>query len=199
MITTGRHLNSKPIGIRGWNDGSICIEIYGDFDKGHDVMTKAQKEAVIALYGELCKRFDIPVNTNHIRPHCWFTAGGAYLGKYNSSRSAKTCPGTNFMGYGCSPSGFAKFINKVKAYVNDEETSKEEDKTLFKQYIAKSTVDGLVGRKGPGVEYDKVTMIDTDIAITIVGEAKAEDGGTWLKCKSGYYVNKKYMEFVRYA
>ena len=31
------------------------------------------------------------------------------------------------------------------------------------------------------------------------GEEKAKNGGTWLKCKSGYYVNKKYMEFVRYA
>ena len=159
-------------------------------------MTKAQKEAVIALYGELCKRFDIPVNTSHIRPHCWFTAGGTYLGKYDPNRSAKTCPGTNFMGYGCSPSGFAKFINKVKAYVNGKETPKDK---AFKQYIAKPTVDGLVGRKGPGVEYDKVAMIDTDIAITIVDKEKAKDGGTWLKCKSGYYVNKKYMEFVRYA
>ena len=199
MITTGRNLNSKPIGIRGWNDSAICIEIYGDFDKGKDVMTSAQKKAVIVLYGELCKRFDIPVNTSHIRPHCWFTAGGTYLGKYDSSRSAKTCPGTNFMGYGCSPSGFAKFIKEVKAYVNGKEAPKEEDKASFKKYIAKPTVDGLVGRKGPGVEYDKVTMIDTDIAVTIVGEAKAKDGGTWLKCKSGYYVNKKYMEFVRYA
>ena len=198
-ITTGRHLNSKPIGIRGWNDGAICIEIYGDFDKGKDVMTAAQKKAVIALYGELCKRFDIPVNTNHIRPHCWFTAGGTYLGKYDSSRSAKTCPGTNFMGYGCSPSGFAKFIKEVKAYVNGGKAAVEEPKTSFKQYIAKPTVDGLVGRKGPGAEYDKVTIIDPDIAVTIVDEAKAKDGGTWLKCKSGYYVNKKYMEFVRYA
>ena len=199
MITTGRHLNSTPIGIMGWNTNAICIEIYGDFDKGKDVMTKAQKEAVIALYGELCKRFKIPVDTAHIRPHCWFTAGGTYLGKYNSSRSAKTCPGTNFMGYGCSPSGFAKFINEVKAYVNGKEAPKEEDKASFKQYIAKPTVDGLVCRKGPGVEYDKVAMIDTDIAITIVGETKAKDGGTWLKAKSGYYVNKKYMEFVRYV
>ena len=65
--------------------------------------------------------------------------------------------------------------------------------------IAKPTVDGLVGRKGPGVEYDKVTMIDTDIAVPIVDEEKAKDGGTWLKCKSGYYVNKKYMKFVRYV
>ncbi len=193
-ITTGRHLNSTPIGIRGWNTNAICIEIYGDFDKGKDVMTKAQKEAVIYLYGELCKHFKIPVDTAHIRPHCWFTAGGTYLGKYDSSRSAKTCPGTNFMGYGCSPSGFAKFLAKVKAYVNDKEEAKEE---VFIQYIAKPTVDGLVCRKGPGTEYDKVTTIDTDIAVTIVGEAKSKDGGTWLKCKSGYYVNKKYMKFVR--
>ena len=197
-ITTGRHLNSTPIGIRGWNTNAICIEIYGDFDKGKDKMTAAQKKAVIALYGELCKRFKIPVNTSHIRPHCWFTAGGTYLGKYDSSRSAKTCPGTNFMGYGCSSKGFAKFINEVKAYVNGGKPAKEEDEASFKQYLAKPTVDGLVCRKGPGAEYDKVTMIDPDIAVTIVDEEKAKDGGTWLKCKSGYYVNKKYMEFVRY-
>ena len=161
-------------------------------------MTKAQKKAVIALYGELCKRFKIPVDTAHIRPHCWFAAGGSYLGKYDPNRSAKTCPGTNFMGYGCSPSGFAKFINEVKVYVNGKEAPKEEDEASFRKYIAKPTVDGLVGRKGPGVEYDKVTMIDTDIAVTIVGEEKAKDGGTWLKCKAGYYVNKKYMEFVKF-
>ena len=198
-ITTGRHLNSTPIGIRGWNTNAICIEIYGDFDKGKDVMTAAQKKAVIALYGELSKRFNIPVNTTHIRPHCWFTAGGTFLGKYDSSRSAKTCPGTNFMGHGCSPSGFAKFINEVKAYVNGGKAAVEEPKASFKKYIAKPTVEGLVCRKGPGAEYDKVTMIDPDIAVTIVDEEKAKDGGTWLKCKSGYYVNKKYMEFVRYA
>ena len=114
-ITTGRNLNSTPIGIRGWNTNAICIEIYGCFDKGKDKMTAAQKKAVIYLYGELCKRFDIPVNTTHIRPHCWFTAGGTYLGKYNPSRSAKTCPGTAFWGYGCSPDGFAHFI-KVEQF-----------------------------------------------------------------------------------
>ena len=200
MITTGRHPNSTPIGIKGWNTNAICIEIYGDFDKGHDVMTKAQKEAVIALYGELCKKFKLTPSTSTIRPHCWFTAGGSYLGKYDPNRSAKTCPGTNFMGYGCSPSGFAKFLAEVKAYVNGKEAPKEEVKpTSFKKYIAKPTVDGLTCRKGPGVEYDKVTLIDTDIAVTIIDEEKAKDGGTWLKCKSGYYVNKKYMKFVRYV
>ena len=200
-IVTGRKLsNTQAIGIRGWNSNKICIEIYGNFDKGKDKMKPVQKETVIALYGELCKKFDIPVNTSHIRPHCWFTAGGTYLGKYDPNRSAKTCPGTNFMGYGCSPNGFAKFLAEVKDYVNGKEASKDETKPAsFKQYIAKPTVDGLVGRKGPGVEYDKVTLIDTDIAVTIIGEYKAKDGGTWLKCKAGYYVNKKYMKFVRYV
>lgn len=192
-ITTGRHLNSTPIGIRGWNTNAICIEIYGDFDKGKDVMTKAQKKAVIALYGELCKRFKIKPSTSTIRPHCWFTAGGTYLGTYNPYKSAKTCPGTNFWGKGCSKDGFAWFIQDVKNYIDGNK-----DTGSFKQYIAKPTVDDLNCRKGAGVEYDVECTINKDVAITIVDEVKAKDGGIWLKAKSGYYVNKKYMKFVRY-
>lgn len=192
-ITTGRNLNSTPIGIRGWNTNAICIEIYGDFDKGKDVMTKAQKKAVIALYGELCKRFKIKPSTSTIRPHCWFTAGGTYLGTYNPYKSAKTCPGTNFWGKGCSKDGFAWFIQDVKNYIDgNKETGS------FKRYIAKPTVDNLNCRKGAGVEYDVECTINKDVAITIVDEVKAKDGGIWLKAKSGYYVNKKYMKFVRY-
>ena len=198
-ITTGRNLNSTPIGIRGWNDHAICIEIYGCFDKGHDKMTAAQKKAVIYLYGLLCKRFNIPVNTTHIRPHCWFTAGGTYLGKYNPSRSAKTCPGTAFWGHGCSPDGFAHFIKDVKNYVNGKkEEPKEEKPKEFKEYIARCITNDLNCRKGPGVKYDVVDTIDKGVAITIV-EEKEVDGGTWCKGKAGYWVNKKYLEFVRYV
>ena len=198
-ITTGRHLNSTPIGIRGWNTNAICIEIYGDFDKGKDVMTAAQKKAVIALYGELCKRFKIKPSTSTIRPHCWFTAGGTYLGTYNPYKSAKTCPGSNFWGKGCSKDGFAWFIQDVKNYIyGNKETDSQPDTGSFKRYIAKPTVDDLNCRKGAGVEYDAECTINKDVAITIVDEVKAKDGGIWLKAKSGYYVNKKYMKFVRY-
>ena len=197
-ITTGRNLNSKPIGIRRWNDGAICIEIYGKFDKGHDKMTKEQKQAVIMLYGELCKRFKIPVDTRHIRPHCWFTAGGTYLGTYNSSRSAKTCPGTNFWGKGCSKDGFAWFIKDIKDYVNGKKEEPKKDKA-FKQYIARCTTDELNCRKGPGTKYDIETQINKGVAITIVAEEKVDDGGIWGKAKSDYWVNKKYLEFVKYV
>ena len=197
-IIVSRNLNSKPIGIKGWNDGALCIEIYGNFDKGKDIMNTSQKKAVIYLYGELCKRFKIPVDTAHIRPHCWFTAGGSYLGKYNSSRSAKTCPGTNFWGLGCSTSGFNKFLADIKEYVNGKEAQASPTDDKFKQYIARVNTDGLNARKGPGSEHDIECVLNKGIAITVVAEVKAKDGGTWCKCKAGYYTNKKYMEFVRF-
>ena len=195
-ITTGRHLNSTPIGIRGWNTNAICIEIYGDFDKGKDVMTAAQKKAVVALYGELCKRFKIKPSTSTIRPHCWFTARGTYLGKYDSSRSAKTCPGTNFMGYGCSTTGFAKFIKEVKAYIDGEESKevvKEEPKEEKSEGIYRVRTDELNVRKGPGVNFEKTNEVHKGDAFTIV-----EINGNWGKLKSGIgWINLSYTEKVK--
>ena len=195
-ITTGRHLNSTPIGIRGWNTNAICIEIYGDFDKGKDVMTAAQKKAVIVLYGELCKRFKIKPSTSTIRPHCWFTARGTYLGKYDSSRSAKTCPGTNFMGYGCSTTGFAKFIKEVKAYIDGEESKevvKEEPKEEKSEGIYRVRTDELNVRKGPGVNFEKTNEVHKGDAFTIV-----EINGNWGKLKSGIgWINLSYTEKVK--
>ena len=195
-ITTGRHLNSTPIGIKGWNTNAICVEIYGDFDKGKDVMTAAQKKAVIALYGELCKRFKIKPSASTIRPHCWFTARGTYLGKYDSSRSAKTCPGTNFMGYGCSTTGFAKFIKEVKAYIDGEESKevvKEEPKEEKSEGIYRVRTDELNVRKGPGVNFEKTNEVHKGDAFTIV-----EINGNWGKLKSGIgWINLSYTEKVK--
>lgn len=205
-ITTGRNLNSTPIGIRGWNTNAICVEIYGDFDKGKDKMTDAQKKAVIALYGELCKRFDITPSNKTIRYHCWFTAGGTYLGKYDAGRSAKSCPGTNFFGGNSMAQFKANFLPAVKKYISTgstdskkEEPKKEEPSKKFKKYIARCTTNDLNCRKGPGVNYDIERQIDKGVAITIIEEKKLSDGSTWAKALSGYWVNKKYLEFVRYA
>ena len=123
-IVTGRSLNKNPAGITGWNSGAICIEIYGNFDKGHDVMTAQQKRAVIMIYGELCKRFNLTPSTNTIRPHAWFTSGGSYLGDYIAGKSRKTCPGTAFMGIGNTKSAFTNhFIPWIKDYIANGSTT----------------------------------------------------------------------------
>ena len=134
-IVTGRSLNSTPIGITGWNTNAICIEIYGNFDKGKDNMTEAQKKAVIGLYGELCKKFKLTPSTYTIRPHCWFTAGGTYIGDYSISKSAKTWPGTNFMGIGNTKKSFVnEFYPMIKKYINGESTSKVKEPVQTSKY-----------------------------------------------------------------
>ena len=77
-IVTGRSFNSNPAGISGWNSNAVCIEIYGNFDKGKDIMTEEQKKAVIACYGELGKKFKLTPSTTTIRCHGWFTSSGIY-------------------------------------------------------------------------------------------------------------------------
>ena len=65
--------------------------------------------------------------------------------------------------------------------------------------IQLDTTDNLNCRKGAGTNYEVETVINKGVAITIVAEKKLSDGSTWVKAKSGYWVNKKYMEFVRYV
>lgn len=118
-IVTGRSLaKTTAIGITGWNSKKICIEIYGNFDRGQDTMNDTQKNAVIACYALLCKKFKLTPSASTIRCHAWFTSGGTYLGTYIAGKSRKTCPGTNFMGFGNTKEAFEKnFYPAVKKYM----------------------------------------------------------------------------------
>ena len=194
-IVTGRKLsNTTAIGIKGWNSNKICIEIYGNFDKGKDVMTKEQKEAVITVYGELCKKFKITPSVSTIRCHAWFTAGGTYLGDYNSKRSAKTCPGTNFMGFGNSKAAIRdNFIPLIKNYISGKTTTTVKDPVACGVYRIKSP-DGVLNiRKGPGASYEKVGQVKNGEAYTIT-----KISGSWGYLKSGAgWINLSYTEKVK--
>lgn len=213
-IVTGRRLSkTTAIGIKGWNSNKICVEIYGNFDK--DVMTKEQKEAVICLYGELCKKFNLTPSTSTIRCHAWFTAGGTYLGDYVAGRSAKTCPGTKFMGFGNKKSAFEKnFIPMIKQYIANgtidtgdapkesspvkKATDALSDMNGFKQYIVRVTASSLNGRKGPGMNYEIIQKAAKGVAVTIV-EEKMNGETKWGKTASGYWISLAYTKFVRYV
>ena len=97
--------------------------------------------------------------------------------------------------------GICKYLGVTykKAATKVEEPKEEAKPSTFKQYIARCKVNDLNCRKGPGTNYDVECQIDKGVAITIVEEKKSSDGGTWCKAKSGYWVNKKYMKFVRYV
>lgn len=192
-ITTGRNLNSTPVGIKGWNTNAICIEIYGDFDKGKDIMTEEQKKAVIFVCALLADKFGISKDANGIRPHCWFTANGTYLGGYDSYKSAKTCPGTNFMGFGNTKKAFdSNFYPLIKAYkYNSTLTST----TITKQQYLRVLQDVNI-HSTPDFDASSVCgKAEKGEALTII--KKIERTGTDMYyVKAGYYItaSPKYVE-----
>ena len=192
-IVTGRSLNSNPAGISGWNSNAICVEIYGNFDKGHDIMKQAQKDAVIMLYGELCKKFKLTPSNTTIRPHAWFTSGGTYLGDYVAGRSRKTCPGTNFMGIGNSRSAFDnKFIPMIKAYINGQTVTSTPAPTQPTQqptasttnsgkYIVRYLQNVLNSQYGAGLVVDGLYGPKTEAAIRTLKVGSRGDHVIWLQ------------------
>ena len=103
----------------------------------------------------------------------------------------------NYMKGKLTEANIRNCTNKKGASIVGDTATKEQ--TAFKQYIVRCTVESLNGRTGPGSEYSVACVITKGTAVTIVGEYKAKDGGTWLKTKSGYYINKKFTDFVRYV
>ena len=190
-IVTGRSLNSNPAGISGWNSGAICVEIYGNFDKGQDTMTAEQKKAVIMLYGEMCKKFKLTPSTNTIRCHAWFTSGGTYLGDYIPGKSRKSCPGTNFMGFGNSKSAIENnFIPLIKAYINGNAatipTTPQNPTTSVKpasegKYIVRYLQTVLNSVYGAGLTVDGLYGTKTEAAIRTLKVGSRGDHVIWLQ------------------
>lgn len=95
-LLTGRSLEKSPACITNQNANSVCIENFGDFDSGRDTMSNLQKNAIIAVTAALCKKFNLPVNSNTIVYHHWFRLDNGV--RNNGAGNNKSCPGTNFFG-----------------------------------------------------------------------------------------------------
>jgi SH3-like domain-containing protein len=199
-ITTGRNLNSTPIGIAGWNSNAICVEIYGNFDKGQDIMTKEQRKAVIFVFALLAEKFSIPKTSTYIRPHAWFTSGGTCLWNYYPGKSRKTCPGTNFMGFGNTKKAFENnFYPLLKAYKygsSSTTTAPIVDTTEDNEYkvgIYEVTADVLNVRNGANASYTKVGSLNKGEQVVI---SKIENNWGYVKDKNGW-ISLAYTKFVK--
>lgn len=122
-IMTGRNIEATPAGIRGANTGAICIECLGNFDDGKDVMTAAQKNAIVAAVKILADKFKLNA-AEDIVYHAWYSADGRALGDYVKGHSVKSCPGNSFFG-GNSLTAYEKnllpLIEKYEKEINNME------------------------------------------------------------------------------
>lgn len=118
-ISLDRNLNDVPAGIRGANTGAICVENIGNFNAGGDVITAEHRKTIIHLYACMAEKFNIPIDTDHIVYHAWYTATGTRLPDYDPKRSSKTCPGDKWWGDGNTIAAAKKnFLPQIKAELN---------------------------------------------------------------------------------
>ena len=144
IIMTGRNLEATPAGIYGANSGAICIECLGNFDKGGDTMTEAQKNAIVAAVKILLDKFKLEAEKN-VEYHAWWTANGSDLGDYVKGKSAKTCPGTNFLGGNTLTSYEKNLMPLIKNYGKAEvKVEKLKEVTEINDIVWELTNAGIV-------------------------------------------------------
>jgi hypothetical protein len=117
-VAVCRSFEKTPACIFGANQGCVCIENLGNFDKGRDTMRDAQRDAIIQVNALLCKKFGVHPDTEGIVYHHWFDLGTGK--RLNGKGVTKTCPGTAFFGGNSVANCTANFIPLVKAALNQQ-------------------------------------------------------------------------------
>lgn len=142
-ILTGRSMNVAPAGIVGCNKYGICIENLGNFNKGRDTMTQAQKDAIVIVTAALLKHFGLNPEDG-VTYHCWWTAKGTYIGTYSSTRSCKTCPGTNFFGGNTMAAYTSHLMPLIKQAIAGTYGKVVDDEVVVKKAILNSSTKRTV-------------------------------------------------------
>lgn len=111
-IAVSRPFDTAPEGSIGTkaNMCGIAIENVGNFDAGHDVMTKEHKETIIYITALLCVKFGLEPSVDSITYHHWwhYKTGERVLDNAKDYE-VKSCPGTAFFG-GNSTAGAKKYF-----------------------------------------------------------------------------------------
>ncbi|NYE06151.1 LysM repeat protein [Bacillus niacini] len=100
-VAVSRPLNIIPEGTIGpkANSVGIAIEHVGNFDSGHDVMTKEQQETIIYINALLCIKFGLTPSIDSITYHHWWhMKTKERVLDATASYNVKSCPGTGFFG-----------------------------------------------------------------------------------------------------
>jgi hypothetical protein len=111
-IAVCRPMDVIPAGIKGANQFGVCIEHFGNFDQGSDVMAEEHKETIVRMNALLLKKFNLLPSTDSVVYHHWFDIVTGQ--RTNGTGTVKTCPGTNFFGGNKVEDCQQKFIPLIK-------------------------------------------------------------------------------------
>lgn len=127
-IAISRPFNIAPEGSIGnkANYAGLMIENIGNFDIGHDVMTKEQKDTIVYMTALLCLKFGLTPSIDSITYHHWWNLKtGERVLDNAKSFEVKTCPGTGFFGGNTTTSAKKYFYPLIQKKMNDISSTME--------------------------------------------------------------------------
>jgi len=190
IIAVCRPMNTMPAGIKGANEGAICIENLGNFDIGGDAMSDAQRDTIIQLNALLCKKFNLKPNINTIIYHHWYdlTSGQRKNGEGNT----KSCPGTNFFGGNSVEAAKAGVLPLISGGLSGLISSGPNVPPALEE-TAEVTASSLNVRSGPDTSSPVVEVLQKGATIKVY---EKNDG--WCKIHSAEerWVSEKYLRFL---
>lgn len=194
-VLTGRSIEKSPACITGNNANAICIENLGNFDKGADEMTEAQRNAIISVTASLCKKFSFIPDTNTIVYHHWFNLATGV--RNNGSGNNKSCPGTNFFGGNKVEDCKTHFIPLIKQKLNTV-TSNDNSLLPILRYV--SVISNTLNiRTGAGTDHP----ISKERNPALLGSVLRvyEEKNLWYRISSSaqHWVNSRYTKEVKRA
>lgn len=193
-IVTGRSFEKSPACIYGNNANTFCIESIGNFDKGGDVMTNEQKDAIISVTANLCKKFNMVPDTNKIVYHHWFNLTTGV--RNNGSGNNKSCPGTNFFGGNKVDDCKKYFIPLVSSHLKELLTVIESENII--KYVS-VTADMLNVRSGPSSASALIKNREATLFGVVV--RVYEEKNKWYRISSSFqhWVSSAYTKEVKRA
>lgn len=193
-ILTGRSLEKSPACITNQNANSICIENFGNFDSNGDAMTNLQKDAIIAVTATLCKKFNLPVNSNTIIYHHWFRLDNGV--RNNGAGSNKSCPGTNFFGGNKVVDFEQHFAPLVIAKLNGHTIKTDTDAILKYVCVTASVLNIRTQPKASSPKAKERSSIEMGAILRVY-----EERNNWLKISNSleHWVSGRYTDEVKRA
>lgn len=193
-ILTGRSLEKSPACITNQNAHSICIENFGNFDSNGDKMTDAQKESILIVTAALCKRFNLPVDSNSIVYHHWFRLDNGL--RTNGGVNTKSCPGTAFFG-GNNVTDFEQNLKPLLQLKLNGSQPKSKIDSVIRFVIVTATklkIRSLPNASSPNIKERKSLTMGAILRVY-----KVQDGWYKISSSHSHWIYSKYTNVVRRA
>jgi hypothetical protein len=180
-----RSFDKIPAGIKGANQGGICMEHLGHFDINGDVMNTAHRDTIIKTNALLCREFNLPTNNTTIVYHHWWDLNSGI--RTNGTGVTKTCPGTNFFGGNKVQDADKNFIPLVKIELDKLKSNATSGGSLMKG----ETLSNLNVRKGNNATATILKTLQKGIIILIY---EVKDNWYRIHPKEQQWVAAKYIK-----